>query len=326
MIDWEHHAKSGVIPAPCLRSLKSFYFEYKKAAAEANPSADLLFISFLEQIASECLHPIPFSPFHQMMRAPFDYYQFSLNFIEPLLIKQTSSLTGKDSLQKIVLELKKNENAIFFANHQTEADPQILSALLKDSFPELAESMIFVAGTRVTSDPLAIPFSRGTNLLCIHSKRYIEHPPELKAEKQRHNQRTMELMRHLLAEGGKAIYVAPSGGRDRKNEKGLFSVAPFDPASIEMFYLMAKRSKRPTHFYPMALKTHAILPPPETIQIELGEERLVGRSAVHIHIGKEINLQECPSIAGSDKHAQRVHKTQYIHDLVVAAYNNFPND
>ena len=43
--------------------------------------------------------------------------------------------------------------------------------------------MIFVAGERVITDPLAIPFSMGSNLLCIYSKRYIDHPPEKKIEK-----------------------------------------------------------------------------------------------------------------------------------------------
>ncbi len=100
--------------------------------------------------------------------------------------------------------------------------------------------MIFVAGERVITDPLAVPFSMGRNLLCIFSKRYIDHPPEQKMKKQLHNKRTMELMSELLSEGGKAIYVAPSGGRDRPNADGVVEIAPFDPQSIEMFYLMAR--------------------------------------------------------------------------------------
>jgi glycerol-3-phosphate O-acyltransferase len=43
-------------------------------------------------------------------------------------------------------------------------------------------------------------------------------------------------------------YVAPSGGRDRPNQEGIVEVAPFDPQSIEMFNLMAKKSTRPTFF------------------------------------------------------------------------------
>jgi glycerol-3-phosphate O-acyltransferase len=52
---------------------------------------------------------------------------------------------------------------------------------------DLASKIVFVAGHRVTTDPVAIPFSIGCNLLCIFSKKYIEVPPELKASKQQRN-------------------------------------------------------------------------------------------------------------------------------------------
>ena len=68
----------------------------------------------------------------------------------------------------------------------------------------------------------------------------------------------MELMSRLLQEGGKVIYVAPSGGRDRRNAEGEIEVAPFDPQSVEMFYLMARKGKN-THsllsLYPRYLRS-----------------------------------------------------------------------
>ena len=51
---------------------------------------------------------------------------------------------------------------IILSNHQTECDPQVLSILLEredQSLGKLAESIIFVAGHKVTNDPVAIPFS-----------------------------------------------------------------------------------------------------------------------------------------------------------------------
>ena len=36
--------------------------------------------------------------------------------------------------------------------------------------------MIMVAGDRVTTDVVAVPFSKGRNLLCIFSKKHIENP------------------------------------------------------------------------------------------------------------------------------------------------------
>ena len=37
---------------------------------------------------------------------------------------------------------------------------------------------------------------------------------------------------------------------------------------------MARKAKTPTHFYPLTLATYELLPPPETIQMELGETRI----------------------------------------------------
>jgi glycerol-3-phosphate O-acyltransferase len=94
--------------------------------------------------------------------------------------------------------------------------------------------MVFVAGHRVTTDPLAVPFSRGRNLLSIYSKKYVDADPEKKQERLLHNQRTIKRMGQLLSEGGYCIYVAPSGGRDRKDQKtGKVEAAAFDPQSIE---------------------------------------------------------------------------------------------
>jgi glycerol-3-phosphate O-acyltransferase len=163
--------------------------------------------------------------------------------------------------------------------------------MLEKTHPKLSEEIIYVAGERVITDPLAVPFSLGCDLLCIYSKRYIDQPPELKAKKQLHNKNTMELMSRLLHSGGKAIYVAPSGGRDRKDSRGEISPASFDPQSVEMFYLMAKKAKTPTHFYPLALSTYDLLPPPETIQIELGEQRVAKRTSVHLAFGEECDME-----------------------------------
>lgn len=48
---------------------------------------------------------------------------------------------------------------------QTEADPQVISLLMeREGYGDVAEKLINVAGHRVTTDPLAIPFSMGRNL------------------------------------------------------------------------------------------------------------------------------------------------------------------
>ncbi len=147
--------------------------------------------------------------------------------MRPLVDEKLSTIRGEKNLSEVQSHLKKGHNVVFLANHQIEADPQAISILLDGRFPNIAPEMIFVAGERVITDPLAVPFSMGRSLLCIYSKRYIDNPPEKKAAKQVHNKRTMELMSHLLKEGGKCIYVAPSGGRDRPNEEGKIEAGCF---------------------------------------------------------------------------------------------------
>jgi glycerol-3-phosphate O-acyltransferase len=170
------------------------------------------------------------------------------------------------------------------------------------------------------TDPLAIPFSMGCDLLCIFSKRYIDTPPHLKADKQLHNKKTMQLMSKLLEEGGKIIYVAPSGGRDRKNKEGVVEVAPFDADSVEMFYLMAKKAKTPTHFIPFTLSTYDLLPPPDTIQKELGEMRIAQRTPVHLAFAPPFDMEHFAQSETMDKLEKRQLRSNAIWNIVRETY------
>ena len=77
----------------------------------------------------------------------------------------------------------------------------------------------------------------------------------------------MKAMTDLLNEGGKVFWVAPSGGRDRPDPStGEFVVAPFDFKALDMFKLIAMQSRKPMHFVPMAMYTHQLIPPPETVR------------------------------------------------------------
>lgn len=279
--------------------------------------------TYLELIQEQLQNPYPFQPFHKQILTPFDYYSFGIEFLRPLVDTHLSSSLGLHYADEICAHLKNGDNVILFANHQIEADPQAISLLLEKTHPELGKDMIFVAGDRVVTDPLAIPFSMGRNLLCIYSKRYIDHPPEHKLKKQLHNKKTMEVMRELLSEGGKVIYVAPSGGRDRPNDEGIVEVAKFDPQSIEMFYLMSKRAEHPTHFYTLTLSTYDLLPPPETIQVELGEARQTKRGAIHLCFGPEIDMEHFPDAEHQDKHTKREIRADFIFNQVKKDYTKF---
>lgn len=319
----EFKAKNGTLPSKMAHILEKFYYSYTQAVQQNNWTLTMvepLLMKFLELVFSELEQPFVFEPFHQRITHPFDYYQFGLDFLRPLIIFNTSKVSSLERADQISAQLARKENVILLANHQTEPDPQAISLLLEKTHPQIAEEMIFVAGHRVISDPLAIPFSKGRNLLCIYSKKHIEYPPGKKQEKLLHNQRTMKKMSQLLSEGGKCIYVAPSGGRDRPNAQGTVSVAPFDPQSIEMFWLMAQQAERPTHFYPLALATHHLLPPPNSLEKDLSEKRHAQCTPIHLAFGPEVDMENFPGSQGLDKRTKRKVRAEHIWNLVRTDY------
>ena len=281
---------------------------------------DSILKQFKKLIQNQLKNPFAFEPYHKKIRAPFDYYQFGLDFFRPLIDLTHSKVHGKDVLDQMDQRLKAGENVFLLANHQTESDPQAIALLLEKTHPHIGEKIIYIAGERVVTDPLAVPFSMGCDLFCIYSKRYVDTPPELKVQKLLHNKNTMELMSRLLQEGGKIIYVAPSGGRDRRNSEGIVEVAPFDPQSIEMLYLMARKAKTPTHFHPFTLSTYDLLPPPETIQKELGEQRIAKRCPIHICFAPEFDMETFPGSQETDKMIRRQNRANAIWNIVNTNY------
>ncbi len=319
----EDLVKSGGLPKDLAKTLHAFYFIYGNAAA-ANGCKPTEFVPlltrFLDYVAENIQHPFKFEPFHKHLTHPIDYYHFGLDFIRPLVIFNKSTVLHPDNVDRMAEQLSQGDNVVLFANHQTELDPQAISLLLEKTHPRLAEEMIFVAGHRVINDPLAIPFSKGRNLLCIYSKKYISADPQQKQENLLHNQRTMNRMSQLLSEGGKCIYVAPSGGRDRPDKNGHIDVAHFDPQSTEMFWLMAQRAEHVTHFYPLALATYHLLPPPDTINKKLGEARHTTSTPIHLAFGPEIDMEHFPGGDQLDKKQKRTSRAQYIWEQVRKGY------
>lgn len=302
--------------------IEEFRRSYEQAVAKA-PSPEShrhLFQQLSTLIATSQQNPPSFDIFNRSVRHPFDYYQFGLDFFRPLIDFEHSKLKGIDHLHAIQRQLKQKDNVILFANHQTEPDPQIISLMIEKIDPKLASEIVCLAGHRVIKDPVAIPFSLGCNLLCIYSKKYINDPAEEKPAKVLHNQRTMKKMGELLNEGGYCIYVAPSGGRDRRNAKGQIEVAPFDSPSIELFWLIAQAAAHPTHFYPLALGTFDLMPPPNQVRKELGERRTVHRTPVFLSFGAEIEMEHLPISDHLDKKAKRNYRAQYIWNQVNQAY------
>lgn len=316
--------QSEEIPKELEEASKGFLYSYAQSIKGTDVDFKLLtplLKKYLDFVLEQRQNPFPFEPFHRRILKPFNYYRFGLDLFQPLIVMEKSKVLGLEHIEQMISQMEKGENVILLANHQTEPDPQIISILLEKTHPHFAEEMIFIAGHRVITDPLAVPFSKGCNLLCIYSKKYIEHPPEQRTEKLIHNQRTMKKMAQLLDEGGKCIYVAPSGGRDRLSETGKPEVAPFDPQSIELFWLMGQQAASLTHFYPLSLSTYSLLPPPSHVKKELGEERNPQRTPVHLSFGDEIDMENFPGSEGElDRWKKRQLRAEFIYNLVKSGY------
>lgn len=320
-------SKRGTLSSRLIEVVQGFFSDYKKVVQSMgkNPQQYLpILAQFMQFIELQIVEPYQFEPYHVGIKNP-GYYKFGLEFIRPLIHFQSSTFTGQENLQQVLTYLEKNENVIFFANHQIEAEPQTISLMLEERAPKLGEQLIYAAGERVITDPVAVPLSKGHNLLCIYSKKYFDAHPEDRAIKQQHNRRAMEKLSEVLSEGGKAVYVAPSGGRDRTTEEGIIKISPFDPQSIEMFRLFAKKSGKPTHFFPMALATHSIMPPPATLRVELGEKRATYGGSAHIHIAQEIDLDTITA-QNLDKRELRKKRADDLWNIVNTAYQKFPKE
>lgn len=319
----EETIQEGLISSELGTIIHNFFESYVEAAEEngyrindIQPILD----RYIDLIIEQLKEPYTFKPYHQRVMEPFDYYHYGLDLLRPLVVFDKCKILGLDRVSTMEQYLARGDNVILLANHQTEPDPQAISLLLEKSFPRFAEEMIFVAGDRVINDPLAAPISKGRNLICIFSKRHLENPPEKKQSKLLHNQNAMRRLTELLAEGGKCIYVAPSGGRDRPNAQGEIEVAPFDPQSVEMFWLIAQQSGRPCHFYPLALATYKLLPPPNSIEKALGEKRHAHCTPIHLAFGEEIDMVNFPGSEHVDKKVRRQIRAEYIWKQVLRDY------
>lgn len=227
----------------------------------------------------------------EKLGSKFDFYSWGCEFFRHFMDMEESLVLGEDNLRKAIEQANNGENVVFYANHQSEADPQVMSVLLqKVGLEEAAKKMIFVAGHKVTTDSLAIPFSMGRNLICIHSKKHMDADPETQPAKTRQNMKAMSGMLTKLKQGGAMIWVAPSGGRDRRDTETMTTpIAPFDSKTVDMFRLMGRKSKVPTHYYPLSMVSYELCPPPDFIEAGTGEQRNFRFVPVGISVGPEVD-------------------------------------
>ena len=92
--------------------------------------------------------PFDFQPYHEAVRGPeLDFYAWGNNFFRSMIKWRHARVEGLENVKAIKERLAAKDNVVLMANHQTEADPQVLSLLLqREGYGELAEKCIFVAG------------------------------------------------------------------------------------------------------------------------------------------------------------------------------------
>ena len=125
-------------------------------------------------------------------------------------------------------------------------------------------------------------------------------PQELRDAKQAINRKTVTLMIKALNEGGKLLWIAPSGGRDRPSaETGAWSPAPFDPAAVELMRQLTAKAKPAGHLYPLAMESGSMMPPPPATEKAVGERRLTNYVGVGIALGAKLDVEAI--VAGIDE-------------------------
>jgi glycerol-3-phosphate O-acyltransferase len=269
---------------------KDWYTMYKEQVMLGGSTETEVFDMF-NQIVDRLIllnrEPYTFQPAHQAIRAPFDYFEFGQQYTRLLIDFDKSYLRNIQKWDDIAQALLRKENVILLTNHQTEADAAFIPLLLEAYNRRLGEKVIYVAGDRVVSDPMVQPFSMGRNLFCVHSKKHMDDDPRMsREEKQKMNRRTLVEMSKAFKQGGVLVWIAPSGGRDRKNAAGEWAPAPFDQDAVELFRALGAKCGRPTWLYPFVMATHAILPPPDVrITGDLGEKRVTNFSPVALSAG-----------------------------------------
>eukprot|EP00798_Chlamydomonas_sp_ICE-L_P004595 gene4595-14786_t len=304
---------AGLFPKQLLPVLQDFYNNYKKAilgSDQAGANEKLVAqiqATIADLVMGQLKAPYVFPSKHERILEPYDYFAFGQRYTAGLINFNKSLLGHPERWDVVDALLKKGENVILLANHQTEADPGAFAHMLMATHPEMAQNVIYVAGDRVVTDALCKPFSMGHNLLliyvagdrvvtdalckpfsmgrnlfCVHSRKHINDDPALFEAKSATNLKTLNA-------GGALLWIAPSGGRDRPKD-GHWSPDPFDPSSVGLMYNLASRSKSPCHMVPMAMYSYEIMPPPPALEKNLGERRLTNHAPVGITLGVELDL------------------------------------
>ena len=96
----------------------------------------------------------------------------------------------------------------------------------------------------------------------------------------------------------------------------------FDADAVEMMRRMGtKKGVAPTHYYPLAMATYDMMPPPEKVEVGLGEKRLVFFTGAGLSIGPEVDVSGGKWAAGVPEAESAAALAKHLYDLVCAEYD-----
>ncbi|ONK55761.1 uncharacterized protein A4U43_C10F720 [Asparagus officinalis] len=318
-------AESGRLSSNIADGLEELFFNYRNAVLQSGvPGANEIILSNMAVLFDRILLdeevPFEFSSHHVAIREPFDYYMFSQNYIRPLIDFRNSYVGNISLFHEVNQKLQQGHNIILISNHQSEADPAVISLLLERTHPCIGEKMTYVAGDRVIVDPLCKPFSMGRNLLCVYSKKHMDDDPKLTESKKKANTRTLKELALLLRAGSQLIWIAPSGGRDRPDpHTGEWSPAPFDASSVDNMRRLLEYSNVPGHIYPLALLCYEIMPPPPQVEKHIGERRKISFHGVGLSIAPELKFETVDGCSNPEEAKEAY--AQALYDSVTEQYD-----
>ncbi|KAK4486541.1 hypothetical protein RD792_009225 [Penstemon davidsonii] len=297
----QKETEAGRLPINVAQAMEELYLNYRNAVLQSgHPNANEIVLSnmavALDRIFMDVRDPFQFSPHHEAIREPFDYYLFGQKYIRALVDFRSSFLGNMSIFNEMEKKLHQGENIILVSNHQSEADPAVISLLLESTSPFIAENMICVAGDRVVTDPLCKPFSMGRNLLCVYSKKHMNDDPELIDMKKKANTKKL-------------------GERD-----GPAFEAPFDASAVDNMRRLTEHAGVPGHIYPLAVLCYDIMPPPPQVEKDIGEKRMISFHGVGLSVARNINYHETTATLRDPEEAKMAY-TQSLYSSVCEQYN-----
>ncbi|KAF7829185.1 glycerol-3-phosphate acyltransferase, chloroplastic isoform X1 [Senna tora] len=96
--------------------------------------------------------------------------------------------------------------------------------------------------------------------------------------------------------------------------------APFDASSVDNMRRLAEYSNPPGHIYPLAILCHDIMPPPQEVEKEIGEKRIISFHGVGVSVAPEISFSKTTVSCESPEKAKEVY-SQEFYNSVTQQYN-----